>query len=181
MRVVLLLRSANLSKAAWGALEKKGAQLMIRSYEAGVLFLPSSFVRATPQISIPTYLNIEIKAYSLQDLDSFDVMTSLDELVEDEVRERTFPQPFDLPLVEYSSTGLCCVTAFDIRQTCCGISIRVSASTHRQALDLGHSVHGQTRPTWQHVVSTMNGVLREVDRTQVFTDVQQPASLQSYY
>jgi len=32
--------SANLSKAAWGALEKKGAQLMIRSYEIGVLFLP---------------------------------------------------------------------------------------------------------------------------------------------
>ena len=36
--------SANLSKAAWGALEKKGSQLMIRSYEAGVLFLPSFFV-----------------------------------------------------------------------------------------------------------------------------------------
>ena len=93
---------------------------MIRSYEAGVLFLPSSFVRVTPHISIPTYFNIEIIIlhYPLQDLDSFDVMTSLDELVEDEVRERTFPQPFDLPLVEYSSTGLCCVTAFDIRQTC---------------------------------------------------------------
>lgn len=36
--------SANLSKAAWGALEKNGAQLMIRSYELGVLFLPSAFV-----------------------------------------------------------------------------------------------------------------------------------------
>uniref|UniRef100_A0ABI7XG62 Uncharacterized protein n=1 Tax=Felis catus TaxID=9685 RepID=A0ABI7XG62_FELCA len=34
---------ANLSKAAWGALEKNGAQLMIRSYELGVLFLPSAF------------------------------------------------------------------------------------------------------------------------------------------
>jgi tyrosyl-DNA phosphodiesterase-1 len=33
--------SANLSKAAWGALEKKGNQLAIRSYEVGVLFLPS--------------------------------------------------------------------------------------------------------------------------------------------
>lgn len=30
--------SANLSKAAWGALEKKGTQLKIRSYEIGVLF-----------------------------------------------------------------------------------------------------------------------------------------------
>ncbi|PFX18794.1 Tyrosyl-DNA phosphodiesterase 1 [Stylophora pistillata] len=31
---------ANLSKAAWGTLEKNGQQLMIRSYEIGVLFLP---------------------------------------------------------------------------------------------------------------------------------------------
>ncbi|XP_037359616.1 tyrosyl-DNA phosphodiesterase 1 isoform X2 [Talpa occidentalis] len=37
--------SANLSKAAWGALEKNGAQLMIRSYELGVLFLPSAFAQ----------------------------------------------------------------------------------------------------------------------------------------
>ena len=36
--------SANLSKAAWGALEKNGTQLMIRSYEIGVLFLPQNFV-----------------------------------------------------------------------------------------------------------------------------------------
>ncbi|CAH1792376.1 unnamed protein product [Owenia fusiformis] len=35
--------SANLSKAAWGALEKKGQQLMIRSYEIGVLFLPQNY------------------------------------------------------------------------------------------------------------------------------------------
>ncbi|KAJ3705221.1 hypothetical protein LUZ61_008926 [Rhynchospora tenuis] len=37
-----LLTSANLSKAAWGALQKNGTQLMIRSYELGVLFLPSA-------------------------------------------------------------------------------------------------------------------------------------------
>ncbi|ESO90136.1 hypothetical protein LOTGIDRAFT_206752 [Lottia gigantea] len=35
-----LVTSANLSKAAWGVLEKNGSQLMIRSYEIGVLFLP---------------------------------------------------------------------------------------------------------------------------------------------
>ncbi|KAK8501921.1 hypothetical protein V6N13_023299 [Hibiscus sabdariffa] len=35
-----LLTSANLSKAAWGALQKNNSQLMIRSYELGVLFLP---------------------------------------------------------------------------------------------------------------------------------------------
>ncbi|KAK4821991.1 hypothetical protein QYF61_006239, partial [Mycteria americana] len=38
-----LVTSANLSKAAWGALEKNGTQLMIRSYELGVLFMPSAF------------------------------------------------------------------------------------------------------------------------------------------
>ena len=34
--------SANLSKAAWGAFEKKETQLMIRSYEMGVLLFPDS-------------------------------------------------------------------------------------------------------------------------------------------
>ncbi|XP_063804694.1 tyrosyl-DNA phosphodiesterase 1 isoform X1 [Pseudophryne corroboree] len=38
-----LVTSANLSKAAWGSLEKNGTQLFIRSYELGVLFLPSAF------------------------------------------------------------------------------------------------------------------------------------------
>lgn len=36
-----LLTSSNLSKAAWGGLQKNNSQLMIRSYELGVLFLPS--------------------------------------------------------------------------------------------------------------------------------------------
>lgn len=35
--------SANLSKAAWGAYEKSKTQLMIRSYELGVLFLPTNY------------------------------------------------------------------------------------------------------------------------------------------
>lgn len=38
----LLLTSSNLSKAAWGTLQKNNSQLMIRSYELGVLFLPST-------------------------------------------------------------------------------------------------------------------------------------------
>lgn len=42
-----LVTSANLSKAAWGAFEKNGSQLMIRSYELGVLFFPASFGQAT--------------------------------------------------------------------------------------------------------------------------------------
>lgn len=40
-----LLTSANLSKAAWGALQKNNSQLMIRSYELGVLFFPSPINR----------------------------------------------------------------------------------------------------------------------------------------
>ena len=40
----LIIFSANLSKAAWGTLEKNGQQLMIRSYEIGVLFLPKDQV-----------------------------------------------------------------------------------------------------------------------------------------
>lgn len=40
-----VLFSANLSKAAWGALEKNNTQVMVRSYELGVLFVPSAFVR----------------------------------------------------------------------------------------------------------------------------------------
>lgn len=39
-----ILTSANLSKAAWGSLEKNASQLNIRSYELGVLFLPSLHV-----------------------------------------------------------------------------------------------------------------------------------------
>ena len=37
----VLLTSHNLSKAAWGALQKGGSQLHIRHYELGVLLLPS--------------------------------------------------------------------------------------------------------------------------------------------
>ncbi|CAK9879662.1 unnamed protein product [Sphagnum jensenii] len=47
-----LLTSSNLSKAAWGSLVKSGSQLMIRSYELGVLFLPH-LVRA--QFEFPSF------------------------------------------------------------------------------------------------------------------------------
>ncbi|XP_041468540.1 LOW QUALITY PROTEIN: tyrosyl-DNA phosphodiesterase 1-like [Lytechinus variegatus] len=38
-----MVTSANLSKAAWGVFEKNGSQLMIRSYEIGVMMIPCSF------------------------------------------------------------------------------------------------------------------------------------------
>jgi hypothetical protein len=42
-RARVCLTSANLSKAAWGALQKDYTQLMIRNFEIGVLFVPSHF------------------------------------------------------------------------------------------------------------------------------------------
>ncbi|KAI4885247.1 hypothetical protein NFI96_003116 [Prochilodus magdalenae] len=42
-----LVTSANLSKAAWGAMEKNNTQVMVRSYELGVLYLPSAFNSCT--------------------------------------------------------------------------------------------------------------------------------------
>ncbi|CAM9922802.1 unnamed protein product, partial [Discosporangium mesarthrocarpum] len=41
-----LLTSANLSKSAWGNLEKGGTQLHVRSFELGVMFLPSMLAGA---------------------------------------------------------------------------------------------------------------------------------------
>ncbi|CAF0978363.1 unnamed protein product [Adineta steineri] len=46
-----LVTSANLSKAAWGVLEKNNTQLMIRSYEIGVLFIPKQFSQTTFSVS----------------------------------------------------------------------------------------------------------------------------------
>ncbi|KAI1295435.1 Tyrosyl-DNA phosphodiesterase 1 [Halotydeus destructor] len=76
--------SHNLSKAAWGALEKSGSQLAIRSYEIGVLFLPQQF--GSQQVftvskglyvegdgsevpySIPLPVDLPLTPYSAQDV-----------------------------------------------------------------------------------------------------------------
>ncbi|KAK7075083.1 tyrosyl-DNA phosphodiesterase 1 [Halocaridina rubra] len=47
----LIMTSSNLSKAAWGMLQKQASQLFIRSYEAGVLFLPK-FVTGTEEFEL---------------------------------------------------------------------------------------------------------------------------------
>ncbi|KFQ80408.1 Tyrosyl-DNA phosphodiesterase 1 [Phaethon lepturus] len=75
-----LVTSANLSKAAWGALEKNGTQLMIRSYELGVLFLPSAFGL---------------------DKDYFHVRGKM--LSESNDSATYFPVPYDLPPKPYGS------------------------------------------------------------------------------
>uniref|UniRef100_A0A8C1FQ66 Tyrosyl-DNA phosphodiesterase 1 n=1 Tax=Cyprinus carpio carpio TaxID=630221 RepID=A0A8C1FQ66_CYPCA len=72
-----LVTSANLSKAAWGALEKNNTQIMVRSYELGVLYLPSAFNMST----FPVEKNV------------FPASSS----------SKGFPVPFDLPPQHYSS------------------------------------------------------------------------------
>ncbi|XP_056402112.1 tyrosyl-DNA phosphodiesterase 1 isoform X2 [Hyla sarda] len=74
-----LVTSANLSKAAWGSLEKSGTQLFIRSYELGVLFLPSAFDR--PSGTFHVKLNVYAKKGD---------------------STGSFPVPFDLPPERYT-------------------------------------------------------------------------------
>ncbi|XP_032997202.1 tyrosyl-DNA phosphodiesterase 1 isoform X1 [Lacerta agilis] len=73
-----LVTSANLSKAAWGVFEKNGTQQMIRSYELGVLFLPSEFGLEAG------YFQVKENMFS-------------DEPV------LSFPVPYDLPPEKYES------------------------------------------------------------------------------
>lgn len=72
-----LVTSANLSKAAWGAQEKNGFQLMIRSYEIGVLFLPQAFK-----------------------LKKFSVMKNMADYQPGD-SHAVFPVPYDLPPTPY--------------------------------------------------------------------------------
>lgn len=71
------ITSANLSKAAWGALEKNNTQIMVRSYELGVLFLPSAY---------------NMKTFPIQK-NPFPVSSP----------STGFPVPFDLPPTSYTS------------------------------------------------------------------------------
>lgn len=95
-----LLTSANLSKAAWGALQKNNSQLMMRSYELGVLFLPSPIKpgcefsctsRTTPDVS-----GSEVKKTKLVTLAG-----------EGNSAESTLaiqlPVPYELPPIPYSA------------------------------------------------------------------------------
>ncbi|KAJ7384711.1 tyrosyl-DNA phosphodiesterase 1 [Desmophyllum pertusum] len=66
------MTSANLSKAAWGTLEKNGQQLMIRSYEIGVLFLPKD------QDPNSKYLHVKGKQQSNASLSSYSVQLPFD-------------------------------------------------------------------------------------------------------
>ncbi|XP_069772013.1 tyrosyl-DNA phosphodiesterase 1 isoform X2 [Narcine bancroftii] len=75
-----LVTSANLSKAAWGTLEKNGFQLMIRSYELGVLYLPEAFGIGTGRF-----------------------LVQRGQLPDCKTPEKPFPVPYDLPPQHYGS------------------------------------------------------------------------------
>ena len=79
----LLLTSANLSKAAWGALQKDSSQLMIRSYELGVLFLPQE--QQPPR-------------------DTYPITEETDDISLYYEKRNSVLIPIDLPLVEYGLT-----------------------------------------------------------------------------
>lgn len=98
----VLLTSHNLSKAAWGTLQKKETQLMIRSYELGVLFLPSLEQKYwnsiekhfTCEPTIPVH-------YSLPQSFSF-IRKKQEKSTGDELEAIECPLPFSLPPTAYS-------------------------------------------------------------------------------
>ncbi|CAI0468154.1 unnamed protein product [Linum tenue] len=105
-----LLTSSNLSKAAWGALQKNNSQLMIRSYELGVLFLPSQATRhhhgfscTSHKVSSENHLGSSSSSYS-------PTKTELVTLAWQETSNSTsspseviqLPVPYELPPRPYS-------------------------------------------------------------------------------
>lgn len=96
-----LLTSANLSKAAWGALQKNNSQLMIRSYELGVLFLPSAIEGSLSRFSCTKNGNMEqvfssnIKTKLATTLCSHEKQDSSEVVVH-------LPVPYQLPAQPYS-------------------------------------------------------------------------------
>jgi hypothetical protein len=87
-----LLFSANLSKAAWGSFEKNETQLMIRSYELGVLFLPS-FLKVNKNLKFFSSYHIFFFQQKKNDNDTF-LKVNEDFLI-----------PYDLPPLKYNNTG----------------------------------------------------------------------------
>ncbi|KAI9106231.1 tyrosyl-DNA phosphodiesterase 1-like protein [Phlyctochytrium arcticum] len=93
-----VLTSANLSKAAWGASEKNGKQLMIRSYELGVLVYPDLFkVDNDCTVTMKNVTYTMAPHIPLLDSPPGDRMSG---------REMVVPirLPYDLPLTPYTAT-----------------------------------------------------------------------------
>ncbi|KAI3698104.1 hypothetical protein L6452_31216 [Arctium lappa] len=104
-----LLTSANLSKAAWGALQKNNTQLMIRSYELGVLFLPSSTKYAHSFSCTGNGSPLEENSCESSSKTPEAKRTKLVTLASVHSKKRDFPEvitlpvPYELPPQRYSS------------------------------------------------------------------------------
>ncbi|ETL99385.1 hypothetical protein L917_03780 [Phytophthora nicotianae] len=85
-----IVTSSNLSKAAWGTLQKNKTQLMIRSYELGVMFLPPLLGRqrnGTPS----RLVTIASKAAEHSDVAGSDTQPT-----------ELLPLPYSFPLTTYN-------------------------------------------------------------------------------
>lgn len=103
-----LLTSANLSKAAWGELQKDATQLAIRSYELGLLFLPSLLRNAPALLFSLTPENPVYKSLPITNPESVTFHSTATPLEGDEVPvagegelQVFFPVPYSLPPVKY--------------------------------------------------------------------------------
>ncbi|RIA99624.1 tyrosyl-DNA phosphodiesterase I [Glomus cerebriforme] len=103
-----LLTSSNLSKAAWGALQKKGKQLMIRSYELGILTFPELFQKdENTSVHLLNSIPQNLKPMSSCDTIKFSPSTStLSKKRNRSEEEKTLiipiRLPYDLPLTPYN-------------------------------------------------------------------------------
>ena len=92
------ITSSNLSQAAWGALQNNDSQLMIRSYEAGILFVPT----ATQRFVMPPDADADANAATSNPNPNPNAGgTGSSEVVPRKAAELLVPLPYDLPLAPY--------------------------------------------------------------------------------
>ncbi|KAA0197137.1 hypothetical protein FBUS_08418 [Fasciolopsis buskii] len=92
--VNLMFLRANLSKAAWGVLQKNGTELAMRSYELGVLFMPSQFE--------PNSNCFPLEGPPLASKNVNDQFKLPDSMRPSSV---AFPRPYQLPPESYGDNG----------------------------------------------------------------------------
>ncbi|KAL1205929.1 Tyrosyl-DNA phosphodiesterase 1 [Cardamine amara subsp. amara] len=99
-----LLTSSNLSKAAWGALQKNNSQLMIRSYELGVLFLPSPIKTQDCKFSCTENnpSTTKAKKETKDEVEKGKLVTMTWQGDRDSPEIISFPVPYQLPPKPYS-------------------------------------------------------------------------------
>ncbi|KAI9327385.1 tyrosyl-DNA phosphodiesterase I [Obelidium mucronatum] len=99
----VLVTSHNLSKAAWGCLQLKGKQLFIRSFEIGVLLVPS-YIKTFPsqKVILKAFNASEYRAV-LPEMESAQEFSFKGREVEDASVVVPIRFPFDLPLKAYEA------------------------------------------------------------------------------